>query len=97
MNDEMLVMVLFHRESNRKLDLNNMYLNNKPLLQQYWVREVMMTNMECSLVWLEYRIMLDRRVKLMMMDMDQVLFEKLQQKTSYVISLFDCKCVISPE
>jgi hypothetical protein len=78
MDDEMLEMMLFHMGNNMKLELDNMYWNNKPLLLQYSVRLVMMMNMEYSLVYLEYKIMYDQMVKLMMMDMDQFLFENLK-------------------
>jgi hypothetical protein len=44
MNDE--IVGLLHMENNRMLVLDNMYLNNKQLLQLYLVIEVMMMNME---------------------------------------------------
>jgi hypothetical protein len=78
MNDEMLVMVLFHMGNNMKLGMDNMNSNNKQLLQLNLMRLVMMMNMVNSRVLLEYKIMMDQMVMLMMMDRDQFLFEKLK-------------------
>jgi hypothetical protein len=78
MNDEMLVMVLFHMGNNMKLGMDNMNLNNKQLLLLNLMRLVMMMNMVNSRVLLEYKIMMDQMVMLMMMDRDQFLFEKLK-------------------
>jgi hypothetical protein len=76
MKDEMLE--LLYMENNMMLVLDNMYWNNKQLLQLYLVIEVMMMNKEYSLVLFVYRIKMDQMVMLMMMDMDQFLFEKLK-------------------
>ena len=80
MNGELQGMVLLRMENNMKLALDNMYSNNKQQqLLLYLATKVMMTNMEYSLVLLEYKIVLDQMVMLMMLDMDRVCFENLEQ------------------
>ena len=76
----MPVMVLHHRESNRMLVSDSMYSNNKQLLRPHLTMLAMMMNMEYLLVLLKHKKMLDRMVKLMMSDTDQVLFENLKYK-----------------
>lgn len=76
----MLVMDLLYKENNMKQDLDNMCWNSKLQQRRCWVTMVMMMNMECLQVLLVCRIMLDRMVMLMMMDMDRVWFEKLKRE-----------------
>ncbi len=80
MDDERLVMDLFHMENNMKLVLDNRYWSSTPPRLQYWERSVMMKSMEYSRVLLAYRINWDQMVKWMRRDMDQFWYENLGEE-----------------
>ena len=80
----MRAMMLFHRGNNKKRELDNMYWNSRQRLLRYWVKLVMMMNMEYSLVYWECRIMCDQMVRWMMKGMDRFLFENLEEEKSKV-------------